>query len=186
MAIVRWDPFRDLNAIQERMNRLFGDVYRGADDDVMRRGAWAPPVDIYDSGNHELVIKAELPDMSKDDIEITVENNTLTLRGEKKMDSAIKDECCHRIERTYGAFSRTFSLPATVDTVEGVGRLQERRADHQAAGSRGSQAEADPRPGAGLTPRPGSPAGGASRGASVRSATRRLSCLHPSVWRGIR
>jgi len=116
MAIVRWDPFRELNAVQERMNRLFGDVYRAADDDVMRRGAWAPPVDIYDSGNHELVIKAELPDMSKDDIEITVENNTLTLRGEKKMDSAMKDECCHRIERTYGTFSRTFSLPTTVDT----------------------------------------------------------------------
>jgi HSP20 family protein len=116
MAIVRWDPFRELNAVQERVNRLFGDVYRAADDDVMRRGAWAPPVDIYDSGNHELVIKAELPDMTKDDIEITVDNNTLTLRGEKKMDSAMKDECCHRIERTYGAFSRAFSLPTTVDT----------------------------------------------------------------------
>ena len=116
MAIVRWDPFRELNAVQERVNRLFGDVYRAADDDVMRRGAWAPPVDIYDSGNQELVIKAELPDMSKDDIEITVENNTLTLRGEKKMGSEMKDECCHRIERTYGTFSRTFSLPTTVDT----------------------------------------------------------------------
>ena len=118
MAIVRWDPFRDLNAVQERVNRLFGDVYRAADDDVMRRGAWAPPVDIYHSGDQELVIKAELPDMSKDDIEITVENNTLTLRGDKKMDSAIKDECCHRIERTYGAFSRSFSLPTTVDTTK--------------------------------------------------------------------
>jgi HSP20 family protein len=118
MAIVRWDPFRELNAVQERVNRLFGDVYRAADDDVMRRGAWAPPVDIFDSGSQELVIKAELPDMSKDDIEITVENNTLTLRGDKKMDSAIKDECCHRIERTYGAFSRSFSLPTTVDTTK--------------------------------------------------------------------
>ena len=116
MAIVRWDPFRELNAVQERMNRLFGDVYRAADDDVMRRGAWAPPVDIYDSGDHELVIKAELPDMNREDIEITVENNSLMLRGEKKMDSTIKDECCHRIERTYGVFSRSFSLPTTVDT----------------------------------------------------------------------
>lgn len=116
MAIVRWDPFRELNAVQERVNRLFSDVYRAADDDVMRRGPWAPPVDIYDSGNQELVIKAELPDIKKDEIEITVENNTLTLRGEKKMDSEIKEEHCHRIERTYGAFSRTFSLPATVDT----------------------------------------------------------------------
>ena len=116
MAIVRWDPFRELNAVQERVNRLFSDVYRAADDDVMRRGVWAPPVDIFESGNHELVIKTELPDMKKDDIEITVENNTLTLRGEKKMDSEIREEHCHRIERTYGAFSRTFSLPATVDT----------------------------------------------------------------------
>ena len=116
MAIVRWDPFRELSAVQERVNRLLGDVYRASDDDVMRRGLWAPPVDIYDSGSHELVIKAELPDMNKDDIEITVENNTLTLRGEKKMDSKIKEEYCHRIERTYGSFSRTFSLPATVDT----------------------------------------------------------------------
>ena len=118
MAIVRWDPFRELNAVQERMNRLFSDAYRAADDDVMRRGLWAPPVDIYDSGKHELVIKAELPDMKRDDIEITVENNTLTLRGEKKMDSEIKEEHCHRIERTYGAFSRTFSLPTTVDTTK--------------------------------------------------------------------
>jgi len=118
MAIVRWDPFRELNAVQERMNRLFSDAYRSADDDVMRRGLWAPPVDIYDSGKHELVIKAELPDMKRDDIEITVENNTLTLRGEKKMDSEIKEEHCHRIERTYGAFSRTFSLQTTVDTTK--------------------------------------------------------------------
>ena len=118
MAIVRWDPFRELNAVQERMNRLFSDAYRAADDDVMRRGVWAPPVDIFDSGNHELVIKAELPDMKKEDIEITVENNTLTLRGEKKMDGELREEHCHRIERTYGVFSRTFSLPTTVDTAK--------------------------------------------------------------------
>ena len=115
MAIVRWDPFRELSAVQYRLNRLFGDVYRTVDDDIMRRGVWTPPVDIYDSGKHELVIKAELPDMTKDDIEITVENNTLTLRGEKKLDKEIREENCHRIERAYGAFSRTFSLPATID-----------------------------------------------------------------------
>ncbi len=115
MTLVRWDPFRELSAMQERMNRLFGEAYRPGEDDVMRRGAWVPPVDIYDAGNHELVIKAELPDMTKDDIEIVVANNSLTLRGEKKMDSSIKEESCHRIERTYGAFSRSFSLPPTVD-----------------------------------------------------------------------
>ena len=63
MTIVRWDPFRELSAIQDRMNRIFGDAYRGADDDVMRRGSWIPPVDIYENDRHELVIKAELPDM---------------------------------------------------------------------------------------------------------------------------
>jgi HSP20 family protein len=116
MTLVRFDPFRELSAVQDRMNRLLGEIYRPTEEDLMRRGAWVPPVDIYDSGNHELVIKAELPDMSKDEIEIAVENSTLTLRGEKKMDQTIKDEQCHRIERVYGSFSRSFSLPPTVDT----------------------------------------------------------------------
>jgi HSP20 family protein len=97
------------------MNRIFGEYHRGADDDVTRRGTWVPPVDIYDTGKHELVIKAELPDMSKEDIEITVENGSMTLKGEKKMDSELKDEHCWRIERAYGTFTRTFSLPPTVD-----------------------------------------------------------------------
>jgi HSP20 family protein len=115
MTIVRWDPFRELNTIQERMNRIFGEYYRHADDDVTRRGTWVPPVDIYDTGNHELVIKAELPDVNKEDIEITVENGSMTLKGEKKMGSDVKDEHCWRVERTYGTFARTFSLPPTVD-----------------------------------------------------------------------
>ncbi len=116
MAIVRWDPLRDLSTVQERMNRLFSDFYRGADDDVMRRGTWLPPVDIYETGNHELVIKAELPDMKKEDISITVENNSLTLTGEKKTDETVKDEHYHRVERSYGTFTRTFTLPPTVDS----------------------------------------------------------------------
>ena len=117
MAIVRWDPFREVSEMQDRMGRLLGDFYgrRGADD-VMRRGAWIPPVDIYDSGEHELVIKAELPDMKREDIQLTVDNNTLTISGEKKMDGELRDENCHRIERAYGTFTRSFSLPPTVDT----------------------------------------------------------------------
>jgi HSP20 family protein len=116
MAIVRWDPFREMSDMQDRMGRLLGEFYgrRGADD-VMRRGAWIPPVDIFENGSHELVIKAELPDMKRDDIQLTVDNNTLTISGEKKMDSELKDESCHRIERAYGSFSRSFSLPPTVD-----------------------------------------------------------------------
>jgi HSP20 family protein len=115
MTIVRWDPFRELQAMQDRVNRVFGDYIRGVDDDVMRRGAWVPPVDIFDDGNHQLVIKAELPDVNKDDIEITVDNNALTLKGEKRPDQAVREERCHRVERVYGTFSRTFSLPPTVD-----------------------------------------------------------------------
>ena len=116
MAIVRFDPFRELSDMQDRMGRLLGEFYgrRGADD-LMRRGAWVPAVDIYDGGNHELVIKAELPDMKREDIQLTVENNTLTISGEKKMDQEVKEENCHRVERAYGQFSRSFALPATVD-----------------------------------------------------------------------
>jgi HSP20 family protein len=116
MTLVRWEPFREFSAMQDRVNRVFNEFYRGADDDVMRRGAWVPSVDIYNNGKEELVIKAELPDLSKEDIDITVENNMLTLKGEKKMDLAVKDDQYHRIERVYGTFSRTFSLPPTVDS----------------------------------------------------------------------
>lgn len=117
MAIVRWAPFSEVSEMQDRMARLLGDFYgrRGADD-VMRRGAWIPPVDIYDSGQHELIIKAELPDMKREDIQLSVDSNTLTISGEKKMDSELRDENCHRVERAYGTFMRTFSLPTTVDT----------------------------------------------------------------------
>jgi HSP20 family protein len=117
MAIVRWDPFRELAEVQERVNRALGDFYgtRGTDD-VMRRGAWVPPVDIYEGPDHSMVIKAEMPDMKREDIDIRVEDNTLTITGEKKLDQAIKQEQFHRVERAYGEFSRTFSLPATIDT----------------------------------------------------------------------
>jgi len=117
MAIVRWEPFREMSEMQDRIGRVLGDFYgrRGADD-VMRRGAWIPPVDIYDNGKHQLIIKAELPDMKREDIQLTVDNNTLTINGEKKMDAELRDENCHRVERAYGSFTRSFSLPPTVDT----------------------------------------------------------------------
>ena len=95
MTIVRWDPFRD-----------FG---------FTAPSTWMPPVDIFQTGDHELVLKAELPDMSRDDIDITVENNLLTIKGEKKLSSDLKEEHFHHVERRYGAFSRSFSLPPTVD-----------------------------------------------------------------------
>jgi HSP20 family protein len=116
MNIVRFDPFRDMAALQDRVNRIFADAYRRDNDDLTARGAWIPPVDIYESDNHELVLKAELPDVSREDIALKVENNTLTISGERKMDTEVKEEQYHRIERTYGSFSRSFTLPPTVDT----------------------------------------------------------------------
>jgi HSP20 family protein len=117
MAIVRFDPFRDLASMQDRINRIFGDAYlRNTEDDVLNRGDWRPPVDIYENDKHEIVLRAELPGLKREDLDIRVENNTLTLRGERKHDAEVKQESYHRVERSYGAFSRSFSLPATVNT----------------------------------------------------------------------
>jgi HSP20 family protein len=95
MAVVRWDPFRD-----------FG---------FTTGNTWVPPVDIYQTGEHELVLKAELPEMAREDIDVTVENFVLTIKGEKKLGTEVKEEQFHHIERRYGAFNRSFSLPRTVD-----------------------------------------------------------------------
>ena len=114
MAIVKVDPFREFAAMQDRMNRLFGNVYL-RDEDTGIRGNWTPPVDIYESENHDLVVKAELPGMSREDIEVVVENSTLVLKGEKKFSTEVKDENYRRVERAYGAFHRSFTLPNTVD-----------------------------------------------------------------------
>jgi len=96
MTIVRWDPFRE-----------FG---------FAAPNTWMPPVDIFQTGDHELVLKAELPDMSREDIDITVENFVLTVKGEKKLSHEVKEEQYHHLERRYGTFSRSFSLPQTVDS----------------------------------------------------------------------
>jgi HSP20 family protein len=114
MAITRFDPFREFVTLQDRVSRLFGDVYL-RDEDVTQHGHWVPAVDIYETETHDLVIKAELPDMTREDIEVTVESNTLTLRGTKKPPVDVKDEQFRRVERRYGAFSRSFTLPTTVD-----------------------------------------------------------------------
>ncbi len=96
MTIVRWDPFRD-----------FGFSAPAS--------TWMPPVDIFQTGDHELVLKAELPEMAREDIDINIENFVLTIKGEKKLASDVKDDQYHHVERRYGAFSRSFSLPQTVD-----------------------------------------------------------------------
>lgn len=117
MSMVRFDPFRDLATMQDRINRIFGDAYtRRHDDDLTQRGEWFPAVDIYETANQEIVLKAELPGLSREDIDLRVEHNTLTLRGERKRDTAVTDEQYHRVERSYGAFSRSFALPSRIDT----------------------------------------------------------------------
>lgn len=116
MAIVRWsDPFREFAQLQDRINRVFTDAYGRSDEGLLTSGAWVPPVDIFQSGDHEIVLKAELPDMKREDIDITVDNGTLTIKGEKKLAGEVREEQFHRIERRYGLFSRTFSLPPTID-----------------------------------------------------------------------
>ena len=115
MNIVRFDPFREMAALQERVNRAFGDMSRRYDDDLTTRGAWIPAVDIYQTDNHTLVLKVELPDVVREDIDLRVENNTLTITGQKQRDKDVKEEQYHRIERTFGSFTRTFTLPPTVD-----------------------------------------------------------------------
>jgi HSP20 family protein len=116
--MVRWtDPFREFAQLQDRINRVFNDAYgRGSTDEgLMSTGSWAPPVDIYQNGDQEVVLKAELPDMTREDIEVVVDNGTLTIRGEKRFSPDVREEQFHRIERRYGPFSRSFSLPQTVD-----------------------------------------------------------------------
>ena len=120
MAIVRWEPFRDLVSIQGRMNRLFDEAFRGAthpagDEEEWSLGSWAPAVDIFEQDGH-IVLKAELPGVDPKDVEVRVENNVLTLRGERKLDNDVQKENYHRVERAYGSFSRSFTLPTVVDT----------------------------------------------------------------------
>ena len=115
MAVVRWDPFRELGMLQDRMNRLFDDAGRGwRADEPAATTSWSPSVDIFETEG-EIIVKAELPGLERKDIVLHLENNVLTLRGERKFEKETKEENYHRIERSYGNFSRSFSIPATVD-----------------------------------------------------------------------
>jgi len=114
MTIVRSNPLHEMATNQERLSRILDGFY-GRPQEDLTRGAWVPAVDIYSNGQHELVLKAELPDMKEEEIDLTVEDNTLTLRGERKLDAEVTEEQFHRIERNYGSFARTFALPPTVD-----------------------------------------------------------------------
>ena len=116
MTIVRWDPFRNMSTLQDRINRIFEEASsRSQDYDVeVSKCDWRPLVDIYDT-EKSIMINAELPGLSKEDITLDVKENILTLKGERKFDSEVKDESYYRRERFFGAFERAFTLPSTID-----------------------------------------------------------------------
>ena len=117
MAITRFDPFHEFATLQGRMNRLFGDVYR-QDEEGASTSGWSPAVDIYETPGHDLVIKVELPDVKREDVDVTIDQSTLTLRGTRHLPADVKEEQFRRIERRYGTFSRSFTLPNTVDSTK--------------------------------------------------------------------
>lgn len=119
MAIVRWSPFRDVLAIQNEMNRIFDDLMsrRQGESDV-ERGVWAPFLDISETKD-DILVKAELPGVAKEDVKLSISDNVLILKGEKKMSRELDDENYHRIERVYGSFYRSVELPSRVNS-EGI------------------------------------------------------------------
>jgi len=116
MAIVKWDPFRDMISLRDRMDRLFEESLtriKGADEE-MAHSTWSPAVDIYETAEN-MIIKAEIPGVEKDDISVEVKNGSLYLKGERKLSKEVKEDNYHRMERSYGSFSRVFALPTSVD-----------------------------------------------------------------------
>jgi HSP20 family protein len=116
MALARWTPYRDMMSVRDEMNRVLNEVFgrNTNDESSWFSGAWTPPVDIYETDD-ALVMKAELPGFSKDDISIEMKENTLVIKGERKREDEVKEGNYHRSERMYGAFQRSFLLPTTVD-----------------------------------------------------------------------
>ena len=115
-VLTRWEPFREFATLQDRINRVFRDSYSGtAPDDSLTTSSFAPAVDVYED-EHQVVLKIEVPGIDEKDIDVRVENNTLTVHGERKIEKEEKEENYRRVERQYGSFTRTFTLPPTVDT----------------------------------------------------------------------
>ena len=115
MAIIRWDPFREMVTLREKMNRLFEDAVTGQQEDrELASSTWSPAVDIYET-EHDIVLTAELPGIEDKDIAVKLEDNTLTLKGERQFEKETKEENYHRIERSYGSFYRSFTIPHYVD-----------------------------------------------------------------------
>jgi HSP20 family protein len=113
MAITRWDPYREVVALQNRFNSLFRDMNEG--ESPLTTASFVPAVDIYED-DKKVMLKLEVPGIEQKDLDVSVENNTLTVKGERKFENEEKEENFHRIERRYGSFYRAFTLPSTVDT----------------------------------------------------------------------
>jgi len=113
MAITRWDPFREVAALQNRVNSLFRDM--NGENDPLTAANFVPPVDIYEDAQ-KVVLKLEVPGIEEKDLDVRVEDHTLTVKGERKFEKEEKEENFHRIERRYGSFYRAFTLPTTVET----------------------------------------------------------------------
>ena len=115
-VLARWEPFREVATLQDRMNRLFRDSFNQAGgDEALTSSTFAPAVDVYED-EHNVTLKIEVPGIDEQDIDVRIENNTLTVHGERKIDKEEKEENYRRVERHYGAFTRTFTLPTTVDS----------------------------------------------------------------------
>jgi HSP20 family protein len=116
MALARWTPRGNLQSFQDEMNRMFDQFFRGGTGEEAGWGVrtWTPPVDLYETDD-ALILKAELPGVSKDDVSIEIHQNTLVLRGERKHEAEVKEDRYHRVERAYGSFQRSFMLPTLVD-----------------------------------------------------------------------
>lgn len=118
MSLIKYDPFRELKSLQDEMNRLFmTSLPRSFSQEEMASGGWSPSVDIYESEN-EIVLEAELPGMRREDFEVSIENNVITLKGERRFEKKEEGDNYHRVERSYGSFTRSFSLPRTVSAEE--------------------------------------------------------------------
>ncbi len=127
MALIRWtDPFRDVAVLQDRMNRLFGDFLERSHprEEGTETGIWIPNVDIYETKD-AVCVRAELPGVDKDAVHVEVKEGVLSLRGERKFEKEVKEESYHRIERSYGTFHRSFSLPSSVDAEKVTARMKD-------------------------------------------------------------
>lgn len=116
MNVIKYDPFRELRSLQDEMNRLFMSNYsRGSEQEGFTSGAWNPHVDIFENKD-QIVLEAELPGLKPEDVNISIENNVLTLHGERKFEKKDENDNFHRVERSYGSFTRSFTLPPTVSS----------------------------------------------------------------------